>query len=156
QVFLTDSEAALVLQSSVSKGGRREWGVGSGESNSNRLPTPDSQPPTLRIKPVGAQAGPEGAGRISGLDPLPTQSNYLIGNDPDQWHTDIPNYARVEYGEIYPGINLAFYGTQQALEYDFIVAPGADPDNITISVEGAESIELDDNGDLIMTVGGEK
>src|SRR5262249_40159428 len=58
QVFLTDNEAALVLQSSVSKGGRREWGVGSGESNSNRLPTPDSQPPTLRIKPVGAQAGP--------------------------------------------------------------------------------------------------
>src|SRR5262249_61699065 len=79
-----------------------------------------------------------------------------IGNDPDQWHTGIPNYARVEYSEIYPGINLAFYGTQQALEYDFIVAPGADPDNITISVEGAESIELEDNGDLVMRVGEEK
>src|SRR5262249_51639963 len=107
QVFLTDSEAALVLQSSVSKGGSREWGVGSGEANSNPLPTPDSPPPTLRIKPVGAQSGPEGPGRISGHDLLPTKSNYLIGNEPDQWHTDIPNYARVEYSEIYPGINLA-------------------------------------------------
>src|SRR5215813_3472528 len=158
QVFLTDNEAALVLQSSVSNGGSRERGVGSGEgeANSNPFPTPHSPPPTLRIKPVGAQSGPEGPGRISGHDLLPTKSNYLIGNEPDQWHTDIPNYARVEYGEIYPGINLAFYGTQQALEYDFIVAPGADPDNITISVEGAESIELEDNGDLVMRVGEEK
>jgi Beta-propeller repeat len=151
QVFLTDNEAALVLQSSGSRGGSREWEMGSGEVNSNQLPTLDSAPPILRMKPVGAQAG-----RISGYDLTPTRSNYLIGNDPDQWRTGIPNYARVEYNEIYPGINLAFYGAQQALEYDFIVAPGADPDNITISIEGAESIELDDNGDLVLGVGGEK
>src|SRR5262245_11092039 len=158
QVFLTDNEAALVLQSSVSNGGSGERGVGSGEgeANSNPFPIPHSPPPTLRIKPVGAQAGPEGASRITGYDLLPTKSNYLIGNDPGQWHTGIPNYARVEYSEIYPGVNLAFYGTQQALEYDFIVAPGADPGAITVSVEGAEKIELDDNGDLVLRVAGEK
>ncbi|HKE05295.1 MAG TPA: hypothetical protein VKE91_14645, partial [Blastocatellia bacterium] len=151
QVFLTDNEAALVLQSSVSN----ESGASNAQPESLTRGG-ETQSNILRIKPVGAQAGPEGASRITGYDLLPTKSNYLIGNDPGQWHTGIPNYARVEYSEIYPGVNLAFYGTQQALEYDFILAPGADPDSITISVEGAESIELDDNGDLLMRVGGEK
>ncbi|HKQ73839.1 MAG TPA: SBBP repeat-containing protein [Blastocatellia bacterium] len=144
QVFLTDNEAALVLQSSGSSGGG--W-----DENSNSVGAPDSAPPILRMKPVGAQAG-----RITGYDLMPTKSNYLIGDDPSRWRTGVPNYARVEYSEIYPGINLAFYGTQQALEYDFIVAPGADPNNITLSIEGADSVELEDNGDLVLRVGGEK
>jgi len=130
QVFLTDGEAALVLQ---------------GEKSCV------SQPNILRVKPVGARAG-----KVSGYDLLPTKSNYLIGNDPSHWRAGVANYARVEYSEIYPGINLAFYGTQQALEYDFIVAPGADPGNITINIEGADQIELDVNGDLVLRVAGEK
>ena len=130
QVFLTDGEAALVLQ-------REKSGA--------------PQPNILRIKPVGARAG-----KGAGYDLLPTKSNYLIGNDPSQWRAGIANYARVEYSEIYPGINLAFYGTQQALEYDFIVAPGVDPNNITISIEGADQIELNDDGDLVLRVAGEK
>ncbi|MGH9939435.1 MAG: SBBP repeat-containing protein, partial [Blastocatellia bacterium] len=130
QVFLTGGEAALVLQ---------------GEKSCV------SQPNILRIKPVGARGG-----KVSGYDLLPAKSNYLIGNNPSQWRIGIANYARVEYSEIYPGINLAFYGAQQALEYDFIVAPGADPRNITINIEGADKIELDDNGDLVLRVAGEK
>ncbi len=157
QVFLTGSEAALVL-SRVKGGGSSASGVGSGElgENRNSLPTPDSAPGILRIKPAGARDGNELGKQVIASDLLQTKSNYLIGDDSSKWRTGIPNYARVEYSEVYPGINLAFYGTQQALEYDFIVAPGADPDNITISIEGADKIELDDQGDLVLSVAGEK
>lgn len=154
QVFLTDGEAALVLQSAKPSGGSEEPGIAEGERrvSSDPFPTPDSPLPVLRIKPVGARD----AKQVSGVNELQTKSNYLIGNDSSKWHTDIPNYARVEYSEIYPGVNLAFYGTQQALEYDFIVSPGADPDNITLSIEGADRVELDNNGDLVLHVAGEK
>ncbi|MGE0130294.1 MAG: SBBP repeat-containing protein [Blastocatellales bacterium] len=154
-VFLTDGEAALVLQNVKSDEAKNSGASNFSEGNPQPASLPwsgDSQPSVLRIKPVGARA----AKQVSGLNLLPTKSNYLIGNDSSKWHTDIPNYARVEYSEVYPGINMAFYGTQQALEYDFIVAPGADPDSITLSIEGADKIELDDNGDLVLSVAGEK
>jgi len=64
---------------------------------------------------------------IEGLEPLPGKSNYFIGNDPTKWHTDIPTYAKVRYWDIYPGVDLVYYGHQQLLEYDFIVAAGANP-----------------------------
>src|SRR5262249_7625420 len=159
QVFLTNTEAALVLQSSRPNETKNSDASNLSEGNPRPESLPwsgNSQSNILRIKPVGAQVGKAIANQVSGSDLLPTKSNYLIGNDPGQWHTDIPNYARVEYSEIYPGINLAFYGTQKALEYDFIVTPGADPQNITMSIEGADKIELDNNGDLILHVAGEK
>ena len=64
---------------------------------------------------------------VTGEDLLPGTSNYLIGNDPSQWHTDIPNYGQVEEQSVYPGVDLVYYGNQQQLEYNFTVAPGADP-----------------------------
>src|SRR5262249_42381008 len=134
QVFLTESEAALILQSAKSDSGKNPViadGAPRMESFAER------QANILRIRLDGAQMGKETAKQISAYDQLPTRSNYLIGNDSSQWRVNIPNYARVEYQDIYPGINLAFYGTQQALEYDFIVAPGADPNNITINIDGA-------------------
>jgi len=93
-------------------------------------------------------ANPQAA--IQGEDLLPGVSNYFIGNDPNQWHTNVPNYGRVAYQDVYPGVELDYYGNQQQLEYDFTVAPGADPQNIRLSFNGAQSVALDAQGDLVL------
>jgi len=85
-----------------------------------------------------------------GLDKLPGASNYLLGNDPAQWHTGIPAYTKVRYTAVYPGIDLVYYGNQQQLEYDFVVAPHADPNRIKLHFEGAKSLSLDSEGNLII------
>ena len=99
---------------------------------------------------VGASAAPQ----VVGQDQLPGVSNYLIGNDPSQWHTDIPNYAQVEEQSVYPGVDLVYYGNQQQLEYNFTVAPGADPGVIRMAFTGAESATLDDQGNLVLQTAG--
>lgn len=86
--------------------------------------------------------GANTAANLRGTDTLPGKSNYLIGNDPKSWRTGISQFAQVEYDEIYPGVDLVYYGNQGALEYDFRVAPGADASRIAMSFEGAESIKL--------------
>jgi hypothetical protein len=87
-----------------------------------------------------------------GLEPLQTRTNYFIGNDPAKWHTDIPNYARVVYQGVYPGIDLVYHGSNgQQVEYDFVVAPGADPGQIQWTVQGAKDVILDNQGNLVLT-----
>jgi photosystem II stability/assembly factor-like uncharacterized protein len=83
--------------------------------------------------------------------PLPGVSNYLVGNDPTRWARGVHGYARIEYREVYPGIDVAFYGTQRQLEYDFIVAPGRRPDTIVMAYSGGSSPRLDPQGDLVIT-----
>src|SRR5438093_4582010 len=95
--------------------------------------------------------GPNPSPGASGLEPLPGIVNYFIGNNPQNWRTNIPTYKKVEYNEVYPGIDLAYYGNQGKLEYDLIVAPGADPTQIKLAFEGAQAITLADSGDLILT-----
>jgi hypothetical protein len=85
-----------------------------------------------------------------GQDPLITKSNYLVGSDPSRWHTNIPNYGRVEYRDVYPGIDLAYYGNQGQLEYDFLLAPGADPAAIRLGIQGALSVSLDGQSELVL------
>src|SRR5580658_2689458 len=82
-----------------------------------------------------------------GLEPQPGVVNYLVGNDPKKWHSGIPTYAKVNYTGIYPGIDLVFYGNQRQLEYDFVVAPGADPSRIVWQIAGAP-VKLDSGGNL--------
>lgn len=103
---------------------------------------------TLRMKLAGANATPQ----ISGTDELPGKSNYFIGNDPAQWHTNVSSYAKVQYRDVYPGVNLIYYGNQQQLEYDFVVAPGADPRAIRLRFDGARSLRVDANGELVLTM----
>ncbi len=98
------------------------------------------------MKLVGAN--PEAA--TTGSDPLPGKSNYLIGNDPQKWHRGIPQFAGVHYADVYPGIDLVFYGRQGHLEYDFKVAPGADPARAELQFEGSSKLKLS-GGDLILT-----
>jgi hypothetical protein len=87
---------------------------------------------------------------VEGLELLPGKSNYLIGNDRKQWRTDVPNYGKVRYREAWPGVDVVYYGNQRQLEYDFVIKPGADPDSIRLRFEGAEQIEIDGTGELVL------
>jgi hypothetical protein len=89
-----------------------------------------------------------------GQDELITKTNYFLGSDPSQWRTNVPNFGRVEYQNVYPGVNLVYYGNQGQLEYDFVVAPGADPGTITLSVQGTQGLGLDGQGNLVLHAGG--
>ena len=95
-------------------------------------------------------AGSAGVHRVVGLDQLPAKSNYFIGNDKTKWRSNVPTYSRVMCQNIYRGVDLLFYGNSGELEYDLIVAPGADPAAIRISFDGARQIRLDDSGTLLI------
>ena len=79
---------------------------------------------------------------------LPHHNNYFIGNNPDKWYTEVPNYKAVYYKNIYPGIDLKFYSAINSLKYDFIVSPGADPSIIQIQYKGIENLFLTPTGDI--------
>jgi hypothetical protein len=85
-----------------------------------------------------------------GLDELPGKTNYFIGRDPHKWHTNVATYAKVKCQDIYHGVDLVYYGNQRQVEHDFIVAPGADPNVITLAFEGAGGIEINAQGDLVL------
>src|SRR5262245_19492084 len=91
--------------------------------------------------------------QANGMDELPGKANYLIDKDPSKWRIVVPTYARVRYREVYPGIDLVYYGNQRRLEYDFVVAPGANPGRIGLSFKGTDKLEIDAQGDLILHAG---
>ncbi len=112
----------------------------------------NSQSAILRMKLVNANP----ASQIEGLDELPGKSNYFIGSDPQQWRAGVTNYAKVKYREVYPGVDLVYYGHERQLEYDFILAPGADPKQIKLAFDGAARMRIDGDGDLALgTAAGE-
>ncbi len=143
-LFLTRREAVLMLsKSSVVSGPSSVASNGLSPMENGRLPaitkarqrTTDHGPRTadavVRMQLVGANPG----ARVTGADELPGKANYFLGNDPSQWHTDIPTYAKVRYESVYPGVDLVYYGAQGGeLEYDFVVEPGADPAAIKLNV----------------------
>jgi hypothetical protein len=94
--------------------------------------------------------------KVSGAAPLPARTDYFLGNDPKKWRTNVRSFEKVQYQGVYPGVDLVYYGNQNQLEYDFIVKPGADPDQIRLSYSGAEKVEVDKSGDLVLhTPGGD-
>jgi Beta-propeller repeat len=104
----------------------------------------------VRMRVLGAN--PDSDAR--GLDELPGRVHSLVGRDPRTWRADAPTYARVLYREIYPGIDLMYHGApQQRLEYDFVVAPGADPRAIRLGFEGVDRLEVNADGDLFLHAG---
>jgi hypothetical protein len=102
----------------------------------------------VRMKLVGANPQP----KVAGLEELPGKVNYFLGNDPKRWRTDIPTYGKVKYRNAYPGIDLVYYGRQQQLEYDLVVAPGADPRSIRLSFEGVDKLVVDRQGNLVLHI----
>jgi hypothetical protein len=100
----------------------------------------------VRMRAVGANA----FSQPEPLDPQTSKSNYFIGNVPEHWHTNVPNYTRVRYRDIYAGVDLIYYGNQRQLEYDFVLAPGADPDKILLDFQGTSKANLDREGNVVM------
>src|SRR5260221_1693331 len=138
-LYLTGSEAVLVL----SKPNAR-----------NTSERRDAQAPVnsvaLRMSLVGAARKPV----VSGLEERPGKANYFIGKDPAKWRTDVPTYTKVHYENVYPGIDLVYYGNQRQLEYDFVVAPGADPKKIVLRFKGADKLEINSQGELVLHAAG--
>ena len=143
QLFLTNREVVLAL-------GRKDT------SNVSRLDRPTgSRAPAPHISVVtmlldSANPSPE----ITGVDRLPGKTDYFIGNDPKKWHTDVPSYAGVRYHDVYPGIDLLFYGKRSRLEYDLEVSPGTDPSAIALRFTGARSLRLNSAGNLVAKISG--
>jgi len=81
----------------------------------------------------------------------------FIGKDPAKWRTNATTYENVRYEQVYPGIDLVFYGNQRQLEYDFVLGPGAEPDTIRLALEGSERTSVDPaTGDLVLQAVGEE
>jgi hypothetical protein len=157
-LFLTGNDAVLSLRSPSSdvrgplssRGGKRHL--------SQRTPNPE--PRTLdtlvRMRVLGADA----SAAVSGVGELPGKANYFIGNDPKKWRTDVPTYSQVRYRDVYPGIDLVYHGNQGGqLQYDFVVAPGAEPQAIALAVgavgeprrtRGDAPVRIARDGDLVI------
>jgi uncharacterized protein (TIGR03437 family) len=111
-----------------------------------RTPAGVKAPPSvLRMELLGAEPNAQ----VSGADKLPGVANYFIGNDPKKWRSGISAYGKVKYRDIYPGVDAVFYGNQRQLEYDFVVAPGADPKQISLGLTGATP-SLDIEGNVLL------
>ena len=146
-LYLTAGEAVLVL----AKPKEEVTGERSASSTRRRAhERPKVEAVVLRMAIVDSNPRP----LIGGLEALPGKINYFIGKDPAKWRTDVPTYARVHYREVYPGIDLVYYGNQRQLEYDFIVAPGADPKRIVLAFRGADRLDIDALGDLVLHTSG--
>ena len=128
-LYLTSKDAVLVLAKTGKKAGDEP-----------------SEAVSVRMSVVGARS----TAAVAGVDELPGKANYFIGNDPSRWRTNVPTYAKVRYSGVYPGIDLVYYGQQRQLEYDFVVAPEANPDDIVLGFEGADSVEIDAHGELVL------
>src|SRR5438034_955650 len=146
-IFISPTEAVLSLSSGLPQ---KTKGPEAGENLAAPSLHEEAEAPqrraVLRMKLVGANPKPQ----LTGEEELPGKVNYFIGNDPKKWRTNISTYAKVKYREVYPGIDLVHYGNQRQLEYDFVVAPGADPKAIRLGFEGAETMEIDARGDLLL------
>ncbi len=103
----------------------------------------------LAIRPLGARQD----ARPAPHRPLATRHHYLLGDDPAAWHTDVPTYGELRYRQLYPGIDLVYYGREGRLEYDFVIAPQADPGLIRLAFEGADHIAVNERGELLLQVG---
>ncbi|MGB6691144.1 MAG: SBBP repeat-containing protein [Terracidiphilus sp.] len=147
-LLLRQGEAVLVLRGSkttdpkaASRPDPREFGSSKSD---------DFETSLVRMKLIGADLHT----RAREEDRQITRTNYFIGNDPAKWRTDIPNYGRIRYSDIYPGIDLVYYGNRHRLEHDFVVAPGADAGRIRLAVESAMHMRIDRaTGDLILNTG---
>ncbi len=121
-LFLTPTEAVFSLQKQA------------GPAKVVRLKLLDSNP----------------AATVEGVEELPGKSNYFTGNDPSKWRTNVPSYAKAKLRNVYPGVDLVYYGNGRQMEYDFVVAPGADPRAIRFQVEGAARNVVGPGGDLTL------
>jgi hypothetical protein len=111
---------------------------------------------TTAIRTVGLHlAGANPRASSTGLEALPGRVNYFLGSDPAAWHAGVPMFAKARFREVYPGVDVVYYGHDRQLEFDFIVAPGADAAPLAFEITGADEVRVEANGDLVMKLGGE-
>jgi Beta-propeller repeat/HYDIN/CFA65/VesB-like, Ig-like domain len=145
-----------VVRGPLEKAGATGPGQGMTEHRPGRTDKRLGPPVVLRLKLQGANR----RARAVGAGKLPTKVNYFLGRDPEKWRRDIPSYARVRYADVYPGIDLVYYGNQGRLEYDFVVKPGADPQAISLAIDRsggarrAVPLRVAANGDLMVEAAG--
>ena len=139
ELFLTASEAVVVM-------GKPDSAKRGAAENSQKPPSGGLC--VLRMQLAGSNA----MANVHGADELPGRTNYFIGKDPSQWHTNIRQYGKVRYHGVYPGVDLVYYGNQRQLEHDFVVAPGADVKQIRFSLTGAQSMGLNADNDLVLAM----
>jgi hypothetical protein len=143
-LFLTNQEAVLSLAARQPEPAARPGTSKAGAQSAAAL-SPSRT--VLRMKLVDARPDVS----AEGADELPGKSNYFIGSDRANWHTNVRNYSKVRYHHVYPGVDLVYYGNQGRLEYDFVVAPGGDPRQIALSFKGAKRLRIDPaTGDLLL------
>jgi hypothetical protein len=147
-LFLTGDEAMLALSGTKTDDPHKAKIVGAAHSLHSGMAATKAGG-VLRMKLRNANP----AAKVTGMEQLAGTSNYFIGNDSAKWRTNVPTYAKVKYEGIYSGIDLVYYGNQRQLEYDFVVAPGADPHRIKFDVRGAKRIRRDEHGDLVLKLG---
>lgn len=140
-VLLMSDEAVLTLSRTPRQELRSPMPMAKAQSG--------QQPSTLRLKLASSNLH----AKIVGEDVLSGRSNYFIGRDATKWQSNIPQYARVRYENVYPGVDLVYYGHQRELEYDFVIQPGADPSPIQLIVDGARKLSLD-HGELVVSSSG--
>src|SRR5215218_8533532 len=147
-LFLTATEAVIALDNPATHRKGKENRDARDRNNDFDSSEKRGRPPRsiVRMKLDGANPAPQ----IEGLQQLMTRSNYFAGADPTAWRTDVSNYARVRYAQVYPGIDMVYYGDQGRLEYDFIVAPGSNPEAIEMVFGGIQDFEINRMGDLVL------
>jgi hypothetical protein len=138
-LFLTPTEAVLALAPA-----NRAAGIT--QRRSADAPVAQRSSAVVRLALAGANPAPV----VEGLDPQPGKSHYLIGNDTTHWRHDVARFAKVKYHQVYPGVDVVYYGNQHQLEYDFIVAPGVDPGQIKLAPSGVQALHLDAQGNLVL------
>jgi hypothetical protein len=153
-VYLTPDAATIVVTHMPETASRRNVATAStrvgGKPDSDILKQVRSSRLTMKFPGAAHPLKISGEGRLSGT------ANYFIGKDASQWRTKIPTYGRVRYASLYPGVDLVFYGTDGKLEYDLLVSPGADPSRVRLAFEGAKRLDLNSDGDLIASAGGDQ
>jgi beta-propeller repeat-containing protein len=153
-VFLTPGEASLRLRVAGREARERvKRNADRHEADRSLLAsqpaTIDVLSSTLTMKLLGANPAP----RMIGLDELAGKSNYFVGKNSRNWRTNVPTYKKVKCEGVYPGIDVIYYGNGRRLEYDFIVAPGADPAAIRLGFDNTRAARIDDKGDLLIETG---
>jgi beta-propeller repeat-containing protein/ASPM-SPD-2-Hydin domain-containing protein/centrosomal CEP192-like protein len=146
-LFLTPNEAVLVLRGSTEP--RNPSAV---DAQSAGFSAGITAPPPLCVRMIWIGSNPDP--QVIGVDEIPGKSNYFIGDQPSNWRRQVPLYSKVRYREIYPGVDVLYYGNEGKLEYDLIVSPGADPQKIRLRFGGAKKIRINAQGDIVLKFGG--
>jgi hypothetical protein len=149
-VFLTGQEAVLSLWSTVERTPESPVPPPLTVNTPKRDRAATSEWDVVRMRFVGGREDAPGAG----VDELPARVDYFLGNDPAKWRKGVTTYDKVKYTSVYPGVDLVFYGNQERLEYDFIVAPGGSPEDIRLAFEGTQGVEINATGDLRLRLRG--